>query len=60
MFGRRRPRVEAPDPAAQGSPDDDLAGHRPTGPMPVESARRLQRGITDYSTWTQAWTEVKG
>jgi predicted PurR-regulated permease PerM len=53
MFGRRRPQVEPPVPAAQGSPDDDdLAGHRPTGPMPDESARRLQRGITDYSTWT--------
>jgi predicted PurR-regulated permease PerM len=52
MFGRRKPepdRSAAPD---DESPDDDLAGHRPTGPIADESAHRLEHGIIEYSRWT--------
>jgi len=51
MFGRRQP-VPEQSPAPDESPEDDLAGHRPTGPIPDESARRLQHGIVEYSRWT--------
>lgn len=60
MFGRRSPgagRAVAADPdprtGADGGTDaDDLAGHRPTGPVSTASARRLERGLVEYSQWT--------
>ncbi|HEY5881269.1 MAG TPA: AI-2E family transporter [Nakamurella sp.] len=55
MFGRRQPGPEqphAPDESPAESPDDDVTGHRPTGPIPDASARRLQHGIIEYSQWT--------
>ncbi len=45
MRGKPRHRIES-------HPDEEVAGPRPTTPMPDESARRLQRGVTDYATWT--------
>ena len=52
MFGRRKPEPDRSAAPGDESPDDDLTGHRPTGPIADESAHRLQHGVIEYSRWT--------
>lgn len=55
MFGRDRPspgQPAAPDERPGEPATPDLAGHRPSGPMTDAAARRLERGLAEYSQWT--------
>ena len=52
MFGQRKPEPDRSAAPGDESPDDDLTGHRPTGPIADESAHRLQHGVIEYSRWT--------